>query len=202
LDPENRWFELVETSYRVIFESAELNFYSERSAGLPPDWIGIDPETGELLPVDLGDDRDTTIYGFEAPRTYWRIALDQRFFEDGRALSFLDMAGFIHEEIERKGYTSSVYSEAGDILESHTSKVSLAGSLAALLTRDPKTANELYIDQFKKGITRYSDNSISWGEPASLYDQEWGWFAVALYADAMPNLWWDISNENIEMEAK
>jgi endo-1,4-beta-D-glucanase Y len=194
VDPENRWYDLVETSYRVIFDASADALYQERSAGLPPDWIGIDPDSGELLPVDLGDDRETTVYGFEAPRTFWRIALDLRYFDDGRAQSYLDMAGFIHDEIQRKGYTSAVYNEAGDVIQTNPSKVSLAGSLSALLVMDPKLANEFYIEQFRQGMTRYSDNSISWGNPTDLYAQEWSWFAVALYADALPNLWWDDYN--------
>jgi endo-1,4-beta-D-glucanase Y/4-amino-4-deoxy-L-arabinose transferase-like glycosyltransferase len=199
VDPENRWNDLVDTSYRVIFEASAKALYQEQSAGLPPDWVGIDPGTGELLPVDLGDDRETTVYGFEAPRTFWRIALDLRYFEDGRALSYLDLAGFIHDEIQLKGYTSAVYNEAGDIIQSNPSKVSQAASLSALLTMDPKMANEFFIEQFRHGVTRYTDNTISWGDPTDLYDQEWGWFAVALYADALPNLWWD---ENNSLEAQ
>jgi endo-1,4-beta-D-glucanase Y/4-amino-4-deoxy-L-arabinose transferase-like glycosyltransferase len=203
VDPENRWYDLVETSYRVIFETTEKTFYSDQSAGLPPDWIGIDPESGVLQPVDLGDDRDTTVYGFEATRTYWRIALDLRYFNDGRAQSYLDMAGFIHDEIQRKGYTSAIYTEAGDIIQSNPSKVSLAASLSALLTKDPKLANEFFVEQFREGTTQYIDGTISWGDSLDIYDQEWGWFAVALYADALPNLWWEIheySSEEIENE--
>lgn len=198
VDGDNRWLDLVDTSYRVIFQASEDSLSKDRSAGLPPDWVGIDPATGDLVPVDLGDDRDTTIYGYEASRTYWRIALDLRYIEDGRARSFFDLAGFIHDEIQRKGYVSAVYTKDGEILEEAPSMVGLAGALAAMLTMDPQAGNSLYIQHVKIAVTRYSDSSVSWGNPSDLYDQEWGWFATALYADSLPNLWWDLPGDRLE----
>jgi endo-1,4-beta-D-glucanase Y/4-amino-4-deoxy-L-arabinose transferase-like glycosyltransferase len=192
VDPDQVWWDLIETSYRVIFESAENPLGKAESAGLPPDWIGLNRYTGELVAVDLDGIRDTTVYGYEAARTYWRVALDFQYTEDGRAAEFLELAGFLEGEISQKGYPSAVYSKDGQILEEPPSMVGIAGALAALLVLDPPAAHEFYVQQVKLPVTRYADRSISWGNPRDLYTQEWGWFAVGLYAEALPNLWWHI----------
>ena len=33
------------------------------------------------------------------------------------------------------------------------------------------------------------DGGVFWNDPDDLYSQEWGWFATALYANALPDLW-------------
>ena len=72
------------------------------------------------------------------------------------------------------------------------------GALAALLTLDPAQAHRLYTSRFVGGAV-YVPNGPDgaggqrqrayWTNPDDLYAQDWGWFATALYADALPNLW-------------
>jgi endoglucanase len=191
IDPERGWWELIDTSYRVIFESAEAPLGKDESAGLPPDWIGLDPNTGELVPVELTTvEGETTVYGYEAARTYWRLALDYRYVEDGRAGRFLELAGFLADEVEAKGFVSAVYAKDGVVIEPDPSMVGMAGALASLLHHSPEVGQEIYLRHIWQSAQRYADRSISWGNPHDLYTQEWGWFATALYADALPNLWW------------
>jgi endo-1,4-beta-D-glucanase Y/4-amino-4-deoxy-L-arabinose transferase-like glycosyltransferase len=196
IDPDNRWWDLVDTSYDVIFAAAELPLDADESAGLLPDWIGLDPITGELVVLDLGDGRgDTTHYGYDASRTYWRVALDYRYIEDGRAQTFLELAGFLNDEIERKGYPSAVYTKDGNIVEESPSIVGITGAMAALLEMNPEAGNNLYIHHILLGASRHPEGFVSWGDASDLNSQQWGWFATALYADALPNIWWYIPAE-------
>ena len=91
---------------------------------------------------------DTTRYGFDAARTYWRVALDLRWTGDGRARAYLSQAGFLRDEVERKGEVSAVYARDGTIEERTPSVVGQAGALAALLTLDPPLAHRLYAGRF------------------------------------------------------
>jgi endo-1,4-beta-D-glucanase Y/4-amino-4-deoxy-L-arabinose transferase-like glycosyltransferase len=200
IDPEDHsWWELIDTSYDVIFAAANLPLGENKTAGLLPDWVGIDPETGELVPLDLGEaGGETSRYGYDASRTYWRLALDYRFIEDGRAATFMELAGFIKDEVERKGYPSAVYARDGQIIEESPSMVGIAGAMAALLHADPEAGNELYIQHIMLGADRHADGFVSWGDPNDLNSQQWGWFATAMYADALPNIWWYIpASENV-----
>jgi endo-1,4-beta-D-glucanase Y/4-amino-4-deoxy-L-arabinose transferase-like glycosyltransferase len=196
IDPNNRWWDLVDTSYDVIFAASELPLGADETAGLLPDWIGLDPITGELVVLHLGDGRgDTTQYGYDASRTYWRVALDYRYIEDGRAQTYLELAGFLNDEIERKGYPSAVYAKDGSIVEESPSIVGITGAMAALLEMNPEAGNDLYIQHILLGASRHPEGFVSWGEASDLNSQQWGWFATALYADALPNIWWYIPAE-------
>lgn len=186
VDPAHDWRGVIDTSYEVLFDASSAALGAARSAGLPPDWVGIERASGQLVPLAL-EAQATTSYGYDAARTYWRVALDGRWSGDGRAEAFLRQAGFLRDEVARKGYVSAVYTHDGRIEEGASSVVGDAGALAALLTLDPEAAHRLYTAQLA-GITS-DEHGPAWGDPRDLYAQEWGWFATALYADALTDLW-------------
>jgi endoglucanase len=197
VDPEHDWGWLIDTSYRVLFESARAPLGAEHSAGLPPDWVGLDRASGQFLPLDLAG-VETTRYGYDAARTYWRVALHHRWTADGRAESFLHQSGFLNDEVTRlqgdgatqKGTVSAVYARDGTIVEEQPSIVGEAGALAALLTTNRAAAHQLFAARLVGRANRAAPGQgVFWGDPRDLYAQEWGWFATALYADALPDLW-------------
>lgn len=189
VDKEHDWYGVIDTGYRVLFDASTAPLGAPRSAGLPPDWIGLDRASGEFVPFQLDRGQgDTTRYGYDAVRTYWRVALHYRWNYDGRAESYLRNAGFLRDEAARKGFVSAVYAHDGTILEAAPNPIANAGALAALLTLDPAVANRLYADQFVGGVNR-GERGITWGVADDIYAQEWSWFAVAFYANALPNLW-------------
>lgn len=187
-DPRHDWWGVINTGYEILPTASNAALGAARSAGLPPDWIGLDRATGALVPLPLSGN-DTTRYGYDAARTYWRIALDLRWSGDGRADSYLrENAGFLRGEVARKGFPSAVYAHDGTIVQEPPSLVGNAGALAMLLATDQSAADGLYVDHFLKGVTREGAD-VRWGDPTDLYGQEWSWFAVAFYADALPDLW-------------
>jgi endo-1,4-beta-D-glucanase Y len=184
-DPSHDWTGVIDDGYAVLFAGSAANFGADRSAGLPPDWLGIDRSTGQILPLAL-DDTDTTAYGYDAPRTYWRLALDLRWNGDGRAAAYLAQAGFLRDEVTRAGDVRAVYSHAGTVSEDRASVVGTAGALAALLTLDPNAANTLFTGRLLGSVQHADATQAYWDDPSDLYAQEWGWFATALFADHLP----------------
>jgi endo-1,4-beta-D-glucanase Y/4-amino-4-deoxy-L-arabinose transferase-like glycosyltransferase len=189
VDPSHDWLGLVDAGYELLFAASSDALGAEQSTGLPPDWIGLSRETGELVPLSL-DERNTTQYGYDAARVYWRLALDARWFGDGRATAFLEQAGFLRDEVARKGHISAVYARDGRIIEAAPSSVGEAGAVAALLTLDPPLAHQLHTARLA-ALQRDEQDGVFWGNPHDLYAQEWAWFGLALYADALPDLWHD-----------
>ncbi len=187
VDPDHNWTGLVDSSYQVLFAASSATFGRERSAGLPPDWVGLDRTTGALTPLPF-DRADTTRYGYDAARTYWRVALHLRWNDDGRARAYLTTAGFLQNEVDREGRVRAVYQRDGTPTTTDSSLVGTAGALAALLTLNPATANVLYTGQLA-AAAQPANPGVYWGHPDDLYAQAWGWFATAMYADALPNLW-------------
>ncbi len=223
VDPQHDWWGVVNSGYEVLFAASSATLGAERSAGLPPDWVGLDRATGQLVPLRL-DSSDTVRYGYDAARTYWRVALDLRWTADGRASAYLSQAGFLRDEVRREGQVSAVYGRDGTVIERPPSVVGHAGALAALLTLDPPAAHALYANHFvgravvscpagqpaarcayrpagaatggagsavagTAGTAGAEGRQAVWANPDDLYAQDWAWFATALYADALANLW-------------
>ena len=187
VDPGHDWLSLVDSGYRLLFDSSAAALGSDHSAGLPPDWISIDRSSGQVVPLAVDADQ-TTVYGYDAPRAYWRVALDLTWNGDGRAAAYLAQAGFLRDEVRRTGAVRAVYTHAGTVTSEDPSVVGSAGALAALLTLDPEAANRLYADQILGGAD-YAVGGVHWGNPDDLYAQEWGWFATALYANSLTDIW-------------
>jgi endo-1,4-beta-D-glucanase Y len=195
VDPDHNWRSLMDTSYRVLFDSSSATLGAERSAGLPPDWVGLDRSSGQFVPLDLPG-VETTRYGYDAARTYWRVALHAKWTGDGRANAFLQQSGFLQDEVTRpqadgsapKGTVSAVYARDGTVIEAPSSIVGEAGALAALLTTNRGAADQLFATRFFAAANRTGAGTY-WGDPRDLYAQEWGWFATALYGDAALDLW-------------
>jgi endo-1,4-beta-D-glucanase Y/4-amino-4-deoxy-L-arabinose transferase-like glycosyltransferase len=186
-DPSHDWLGVVDSGYQVLFDASAASLDADHSAGLPPDWLGIDRASGALLPLAV-DGAYTTDYGYDAPRTYWRLALDLKWNGDGRAAAFLGQAGFLRDEVQRSGAVRAAYSHSGEVRLDQPSVVGSAGALAALLTLDPTAASSLYAGQVLGTTQHLPDGAAYWGDPGDLYAQEWGWFATALYADDLADL--------------
>ena len=187
IDHNHDWLGLVDSSYQLLFDASGATLGSSRSDGLPPDWVGIDRATQQLHVLQTSQS-DTTAFGYDASRTYWRIALDLRWTGDGRAQRYLGLAQFLQHEVATKGYSSAVYAHDGTIIQSTPSLVGDAGSLAVLLALDPNAAGGLYAQQVL-GASQEGDQGLYWGDPHDLYTQEWAWFATALYSNALPDIW-------------
>ena len=114
VDGEHDWAGLTDQGYKLLNLVSNAALDGQRSAGLPPGVVRIDRETGAISPPDLAD--DTTAFDAEAAQVYWRVALDYRWHEDGRALSFLGASDFLSDEWARKGALAESYAHDGAVL--------------------------------------------------------------------------------------
>lgn len=187
-DPGHDWFGLLNAGYQLIDGAARSPLGGASSAGLPPDWIGMERTSGGLQPLSLPG-KNTTQYSFDAARTFWRVALDYRWTHDGRDAAFLKRAQFLAQEVGRKGTVSAAYAHDGTVVQQSPSSVSVAGALAALMTIDPPKADALYWGSIVGAATPGPHGTTTWGDPTDLYTQEWVWFASAFYNNTLPDLW-------------
>ncbi len=190
VDPEHDWSGVIDSGYATLFAASQATLGGTRSSGLPPDWVGVNRTTGDLTPLAVNGKTDTTGYGYDAPRTYWRIALDRAWSGDGRAEAYLGLSNFLRDEVARKGAPSAAYAHDGTVLIDPSSTVGVAGALAALSTLDAPAGHALFASQIL-GTLQVDPVSGSawWGNRDDVYGQAWGWFATALSANSLPDLW-------------
>jgi endo-1,4-beta-D-glucanase Y len=185
-DPAHDWRALIETGY-LILAAVSAPDSAVNKAGLPPDWVGLDTATGDLVQLPAGGP-ESMRYGESAVRSFWRTALHFRWTQDPRAQAQLQRAEFLRNEVARRGAPARVYGRDGSIIDSSPGGASTAATMAALLTFDPGAGQDLYASQVVGGTNRLGAG-IYWGDLNDLRAQEWGWLATAFYADRLPQIW-------------
>lgn len=195
IDQSHDWNAVVTNGYSMLTQASTTLLGSVRAAGLPPDWVGLDKNSGQLVALDVASS-DTTAYGFQAPAVYWRVALDALWSHSSAAQQFLTRSNFLKTDVNQlladgityKHHVSAVYKHDGTVAEETQSMFGTTGAIAQLLTLDPSSANILYAGDVIGGINHTNQGNY-WGNADDLQAQEWGWFATAMYNKAIPNLW-------------
>ncbi len=193
IDTENDWNAVVETSYEVIQNTSRSPLDTESSVGLVPNWIILDRETGRLLTSE--EPNLNTNYGFDAMRTPWRIALDWQWYQDPISYATLRRFEFLREEWEQYGRIYNVYTHDGKPVTEDQSPAAYATSLGYYKVMTPGLAEDIY-DQ--KLLSLYSQDTQSWREPLSYYDDNWAWFGMSLYLDKLPNYFELVNQKEID----
>lgn len=84
VDRRHDWLELVNTGYRMLEESAQIS-----DIGLPSDWVLLHSETPHYRPLPATASIKS-LYGFDAYRVWWRVALDLVWFKSAPAGHYLN----------------------------------------------------------------------------------------------------------------
>lgn len=191
LDPDNPWEKLIDSSYEIIMRTLEDPLDTGTSAGIPPDWIFIHKETGEITAPSESSGLGTN-YSYDAFRIPWRITLDHIWFNEPRAEETLKKMQFLTNEWKKRERLYDRYEHNGDVASDGESLAIYGGSIGQTLVTDPRAAREMYREKL---IVNYNPDTGTWKKSLSYYDTNWVWFGIALYSDNLPNLAATISDE-------
>lgn len=184
LVPSENWQGLIDSSYQVLLTSEELVLDKKTSAYLPPDWIEVNAITGALSASPFSG--QTTNFGYDAIRVPWRIALDWEWNHEPRAQAALARMGFLDHLWTLQGKLTAVYGHDGTaIAPIYESPAMYGGTLGYFLVIDPAAAHDVYM---KKLASLYDPDKETWKLPLNYYDSNMVWFGMALYHNALPNL--------------
>jgi endo-1,4-beta-D-glucanase Y len=184
VDNTHPWSKLADDSYFLLDKLGT----TDNSTYLPPNWILIDRTTGEVKSASNHiNDKDSDNYGFDAFRTLWRVALDIEWFESNKAKAYFSKVYPIYEEsLSNGGTLFAVYNLDGEAVSEFESLSTKAAALSVFRKTNPTLANSLFEKYYLQSFN-YDDGY--WGDKNNYYDQNWAWFATALYTDNLPNLW-------------
>jgi hypothetical protein len=155
---------------------------------LPPNWILIDKDTGEIKSAaKYINDKDVNAYGFDAFRTMWRVALDAFWFKEPNAIEYLHkITPFLAEQWKKGGKLYAIYELQGNKHSTYESLSTYVGALSVLSQTDMSLAKEIYDKSFENS---FNFDEGYWRDKNNYYDQNWAWFGTALYFGNLPNLW-------------
>jgi endoglucanase len=177
IDSNHDWLSLVESSYRVLNQSARLS-----AQGLPSDWVAVDIPTGSFQPIEASNSL-RTIYGFDAYRVWWRVALDAAWFNEPRAKQYLQQHLAPLQAMWRSQQKIPAQLDLqGQPLVTYESTAQYAMLYAAFRQIDPEVAQQI---QQQKLIPVYHDGF--WDDDAAYYTQNLSWFGLFPPTDVAAN---------------
>ncbi|MBI2643967.1 MAG: hypothetical protein HYW95_00455 [Candidatus Wildermuthbacteria bacterium] len=194
VDQEHDWMALVNSAYDVLEQSMQSPLNSQTSSSLPPDWILIDRQTGNILSPSTS--QLTTHYSFDAMRIPWRIALDWEWFQDQKAKDILTKLVFLNQQWEQNGFLATSYTHDGKIVSPYETPAFYGANIGYFLVQKPEQAKIIYERKLK---TLYNPDSETWKGTLSYYDDNWAWFGIALYHKALPNIFSSIWQDNLSL---
>ncbi len=166
VDGDRDWLKLIDSSYRVLEDSATLS-----SVGLPSDWVGFNLKTQryESLKAPL-----LSQYGFDASRVWWRVALDGAIYNEPRAMAYLRQhTTHLRQLWLDQGKIPAQISLQGQPLVDYDATSQYGMLFAAMELLDPAIANNI---SQKKLLPRYQQGF--WDNDAAYYTQNLVWFGL------------------------
>jgi endo-1,4-beta-D-glucanase Y/4-amino-4-deoxy-L-arabinose transferase-like glycosyltransferase len=185
VDKKHPWTKVTDTSYKVLEACTKANLDTGKGV-LPPDWCSVNKNT--LQVQKAATDPNGTLYGYDAFRVPWRVALDYQWYKDKRALAYLKSLTFLKDEWKKEKKLTAVYTHDGKVWEQYETAAAYAADLGYFSIVDRKTADVIYNEKVLKKFYEDKDRSY-WEDPENYYIQNWAWFGTALYTNNLPNLW-------------
>jgi len=183
IDKDHDWIGLADNSYSILAKVSDEELDKGSSAGLPPDWVAIERETGTIKAVASPD--LTTKFSFDAIRTPWRLALDYKWNKDERSRTILQKYTLLSREWQKHQRITATYTHDGIPASSFETPATYGATIGYFAVVNPQIASEIYKSKLS---TLYDPDEQKPRAPLSYYDDNWAWFGIALYLDELPNL--------------
>lgn len=168
VDGDRDWMRLVDSSYQTIERSTEIS-----EVGLPSDWVLLDFESNEFRPVTSANHLQSR-YGFDAYRVWWRVALDAIWFQEPKALNYLqEHLAHLQQEWRNQQKLPAQISLQGEPTADYEATAQYAMLYPAFQLVDATIADQIYqqklIPAYKNGF---------WDNNSAYYTQNLAWFAL------------------------
>jgi len=187
IDPAHPWNQLLQDSYWFLDQLSTASIAGYDNNILPPNWIFVEEETGNLISAEK-QIADPTVYGFDAMRIPWRVALDYQWHQSQEAFNYLTKLDFFLKEWQTKYTVSAVYNLDGTKGVQYESLSQYGNLLALFSVLDKTAANDIYQQKILPAFNS-GEHEAYWGSKDSYYDQNWVWFGTAYYFEETKNLW-------------
>jgi endoglucanase len=168
VDTEHPWLKLVESSYRVLNQSAGVS-----AIGLPSDWVALDLSNGSFQPI-ASPSSLRSVYGFDAYRVWWRVALDATWFGEPRAKQYLQQR---LTPLQARWRSNQIIPAQIDLrgqpMVNYESTAQYAMLYAAFHLTDPAIA-----DQIRQQKLAPTYQNGFWDNDSAYYTQNLSWFGL------------------------
>ncbi|HYX14706.1 MAG TPA: glycosyl hydrolase family 8 [Nostoc sp.] len=168
VDPQHDWLSLVDSSYQVLEDSANLS-----KVGLPSDWVALNTKTGQYQTLPASSTLKS-LYSFDSYRVWWRLSLDAAWFNSPQAQRYLvTSTQHLQKLWSKQSRLPARIDLQGKPLVDYEATSQYAMLYAAMQLVEPAIAQELLVKkilpQYKQGI---------WGDQSAYYTQNLAWLGL------------------------
>jgi endo-1,4-beta-D-glucanase Y len=183
IDPAHNWESLSDNSYTILAAANSSVLDKSTSAGLPPNWIIMNRDTGAIQRTYIG--KTDSNYGYDAFRLPFRLALDYEWFHDARDKQLLSNMSFLGTQWATTGKLNAAYAHDGPTVSADQTPATYGANIGYFNVMNPSQARQIYR---QKLISLYDPDRQIWRYHLSYYDDNWAWFGMALTQNDLPNL--------------
>lgn len=178
VDADYDWLGLIDDGYVLLDRMTAVS-----PVGLPADWLGVNPQTGEFGPVPPKRSLQSH-YSFDAYRVWWRVSLDHTWFGESRAAAYLQRnLRPLAQRWQAEQSIPAVLNLEGAAEVDYDATAQYAMLYPAMKQVDPSVASALFI---RKLLGNYSRGL--WDNNEAYYTQNLAWFALLPAAGPQPLL--------------
>jgi endoglucanase len=170
ITPELEWNRLADDCYFLLNKIQETKLISDKTTLLPPDWVNIDKQNLNITSLET----KKSVFGYDAIRIPWRIALDYSLFKNEKAINYLTKLSFINQEFQNKGMIYTVYDIAGNVIENSESIIVYSSLLEYFNLIDPSKSQQILNSKILAKLENQNFKNITY------YEANWAWFGLAL----------------------
>ncbi len=185
-DPSHDWLKLADDSYTVLNRISDASW---NRSELPMNWVAINTTNGTVGPASRYIDQQgyANRFSYDAFRTLWRASIDRAWFEDDRAIAYIDrMNAYLAPLVEAGDEVPTVVNASG-ATQNVDSLAITTGYLSALMWYEDTDVPQAY---YGKTLERsYDYDADQWGDGTNYYDANWAWLGSAVYNKKFVNLW-------------
>jgi endoglucanase len=180
--PDNRWLELVDTTYFML-EKLSAEFDGKKGVGLFPDWCSVD-NNDLFLPLE---DKNSG-FGYEAIRVFFRISLDYLWNKEHKAKMIIDrkITPFIESEFKRQRAVYCEYAYDGTPVKRYENPGFYSCYASAIMA-----SNSRFIDRLadkNQSYLKKNDGRWTYQNNTDYYTNCLGWLYDGLKSEIIINL--------------
>ncbi len=177
VDTDHDWLSLVQSSYAVLNESAKIS-----TVGLPSDWVVLDLTSGRMIPLREPNPL-RSLYGFDAYRVWWRVAIDAKWFNEPVAREYLQQHLAALKTLWQSNQAVPAQIDLqGQPLVTYESTAQYGMLYSAFSVTAPEIAEQI---RQQKLLPTYRDGF--WDNNSAYYTQNLSWFGLLSSTDVAVN---------------
>ena len=171
ITPELEWNRLADDCYFLLNKINDTKLVNDKPTLLPPDWLNIDKENLSITTTES----NKTVFGYDAVRIPWRVALDYSLNKNDNALNYLKKLSFLSQEYQNKGMIYSVYDATGNVVENSESLWVYSTLLEYFNLVDNSKSQQILESKILSKLQSKNYKNLNY------YEANWVWFGLALH---------------------